>query len=61
MSSIIVDTPASKALLALNALAKGYNGRPLAHVYAGTVPEATVAKRRAANKAARAARRAGRR
>lgn len=30
------------------------------HVYAGTVDPATIAKRRKANKAARAARRAGR-
>lgn len=30
------------------------------HVYGGTVPAATIAKRRAANKAARAARKAGR-
>jgi len=30
------------------------------HIYAGTVPAATIAKRRKANKAARAARRAAR-
>lgn len=57
----ITNKPAGQLLLALNALANGYNGRPLAHVYAGTVAPATIAKRRAANKAARAARRAGRR
>jgi len=33
----------------------------LSHVYAGTVPAATVARRRAANRVARASRRANRR
>ena len=50
-------TNSSRMLLAINALAKGFNGRPALHVYGGTVPAATVTKRRAANKAARKARR----
>ncbi|HET6915123.1 MAG TPA: hypothetical protein VFH56_03445 [Acidimicrobiales bacterium] len=41
-----------RILLALNLLHK--------HIYEGTVPAATVAKRRARNKAARKARRAAR-
>ena len=61
MTDTITNKPASQLLLAINALASGFNGRNRLHVYGGTVPEATVAKRRAANKAARAARRAGRR
>lgn len=39
-------------------LALGHLGK---HLYEGTVPAATVAKRRAKNKAARAARKASRR
>jgi len=60
MTINITDSPASKLLLALNALANGFAGRGQLHIYAGTVPAATVAKRRAASKAARKARRAGR-
>ena len=55
----IVNNPASKMLLALNRAASGISGRALVHIYAGTVPAATVAKRRAANRVARKARRAG--
>jgi len=60
MTSTITNTPASRLLLAINRLANGYNGRWALGVYAGTVDPATVAKRRAASKAARKARRAGR-
>jgi hypothetical protein len=60
MTTTITNKPASQLLLAINALANGFNGRPALHVYGGTVAPATVAKRRAANKAARKARRAGR-
>lgn len=61
MTPTIFNPQAAKLLLAINTLAKGYIGRPnVLHVYAGTVPEATIAKRRAASKAARKARRAGR-
>lgn len=56
----IVNTPASKLLLAINRLAGGYAGRAALHIYGGTVSAATVAKRRAANKVARKARRASR-
>jgi len=56
----IVNTPASKLLLAINRLANGYGGRSALHVYGGTVAPATVAKRRAKNSAARKARRASR-
>lgn len=48
----MATTRTNQILLGLNARAK--------HIYAGTVPAATVAKRRAKNKAARRARRAGR-
>jgi hypothetical protein len=60
MTTTITNKPASQLLLALNALANGFGGRNGLHIYAGTVPSATVAKRRAANKAARKARRATR-
>lgn len=60
MTINIAETPAAKLLLAINRLANGYNGRSQLAVYAGTVSPATVAKRRAASKAARKARRAGR-
>lgn len=46
-------SPATKMLLALAATGK--------HVYEGTVPAAVIARRRAANKRARAARKAARR
>lgn len=46
------DSPSTKMVLALAATGK--------QVYAGTVPAAVVARRRAANKVARVARRAGR-
>lgn len=55
-----LNTTASKLLLALNVLASGYAGRSPVGIYAGTVPAATVAKRRAKNRAAKKARRAGR-
>ena len=55
-----LNTPASKMLLALNILANGYAGRGQVGVYGGTVSAATIAKRRAKNKAARKARRASR-
>lgn len=60
MTDTVTNTAASRMLLAINALANGFNGRSPLHVYSGTMPAATVAKRRAANKAARKARRAGR-
>jgi hypothetical protein len=60
MSDTITNKPASQLLIAINALASGFGGRNPLHVYSGTVPAATVAKRRAANKAARKARRASR-
>lgn len=60
MTTTITNKPASQLLLAINALANGFGGRGALHVYGGTVPAATVAKRRAANRAARKARRAGR-
>lgn len=60
MTINIAETPAAKMLLALNRAANGISGRNLLHVYAGTVSPATVAKRRARNKAARIARRANR-
>lgn len=61
MSTIdIVNTPASKMLLAINRAAAGIGGRNLLHIYAGTVTPATIAKRRAANKSAKKARRASR-
>lgn len=60
----IADTLTNKAagqmLLAINRAANGISGRNLLHVYSGTVPAATVAKRRAKNSAARKARRASR-
>ena len=56
----LTNGPASKMLLAINRAASGLSGRNLLHVYSGTVPAATIAKRRAANKAARKARRANR-
>ena len=59
MTINITSTPASKMLLAINRAANGISGRNLLHVYAGTVSPATIAKRRARNKAARKARRAG--
>lgn len=46
------DSPSTKMALALAATGK--------QVYAGTVPAAVTARRRAANKVARVARRAGR-
>lgn len=46
------SSPSTKMALALAATGK--------HVYEGTVPAAVVARRRAKNKAARKARRAGR-
>jgi hypothetical protein len=60
MSDTITNKPAAQLLVAINALARGFGGRNQLHVYAGTVPTATVAKRRAANKQARKARRASR-
>lgn len=48
----IQPSPFSRAIL------QGLQGK---HVYGGTVPAATTAKRRAANKAARASRRINRR
>lgn len=57
----ITNSPAAKMLIAINRAASGISGRNLLHIYSGTVPEAVVAKRRAANKRARVARRAGRR
>lgn len=60
MSDTITNKPAAQLLIAINALAKGFNGRSKLHVYAGTVAPATVAKRRAKNSAARKARRAAR-
>ena len=60
MSDTITNKPAAQLLVAINALARGFNGRNQLHVYAGTVPAATVAKRRTANKQARKARRASR-
>jgi hypothetical protein len=57
MTINIANSPASKLLLAINRLATGYNGRATLGVYQGTVSPATVAKRRAASKAARKARR----
>lgn len=60
MTTTITNKPASQLLLALNALANGYNGRNHLAIYAGTVPAATVAKRRAKNRAAKKARRASR-
>ncbi len=60
----VIDTITNKAagqmLLALNRAANGMSGRNLQHIYAGTVTPATIAKRRAAGKAARKARRASR-
>lgn len=47
------SSPSTKMLLALAATGK--------HIYGGTVAAATVARRRAANKRARVARKAGRR
>ena len=58
MTIDITNTPASKMLLAINRAANGIGGRNLLHVYAGTVSPATIAKRRARNKAAKVARRA---
>lgn len=55
----ITSNPASQMLLALNRAAQGISGRNLLGVYAGTVSPATIAKRRAKNRAARKARRAG--
>ena len=60
MTDTITNKAASQYLIAINALASGFNSHPKLGVYAGTVPPATVAKRRAANKAARKARRASR-
>jgi hypothetical protein len=52
--SLLTPPPAGLAILgALNRLGK--------HVYAGTVPAATVSRRRAANKAARRSRATNRR
>lgn len=56
----INNKPASQLLLAINALANGFNGRSPLHVYGGTVSPATKARRRAAAKVAKKARRAGR-
>jgi hypothetical protein len=56
----VTNSAASRMLLAINALANGFNGRPALHVYSGTVTSAVKAKRRAAGKAAKKARRAGR-
>ncbi len=56
----ITNKPASQLLLAINALANGFNSHPKLGIYAGTVTPATIAKRRAANSAARKARRASR-
>ncbi len=56
----ITNKPASQLLLAINALANGFAGRSAMHIYAGTVTPATIAKRRAAGKAARKARRGSR-
>lgn len=50
------ETPGARMIFALTRLANA--GR--LSVYQGTVPAKTIARRRAANKAARAARRAGR-
>jgi len=60
MSDTITNKPAAQLLIAINKLAGGFNSHPRLGVYAGTVPEATITKRRAANKAARIARRANR-
>jgi len=60
MSDTITNKPAAQLLIAINKLAQGFNGRSKLGVYEGTVPAATVAKRRAASKAARKARRASR-
>lgn len=60
MTTTITNKPAVQLLIALNALANGFGGRSPVGIYAGTVPAATVAKRRAKNKLARKARRAGR-
>jgi hypothetical protein len=60
MSDTITNKPASQMLIALNALASGFNGRTAIGVYQGTVAPATKAKRRAAGKVARKARRASR-
>lgn len=59
MTEVITNKPARQLLLAINALANGFNGRSKLHVYSGTVSPATIAKRRAKNRAARKARRAG--
>lgn len=56
----ITNKPAAQMLIALNRAASGISGRNLLHIYSGTVPAATIAKRRAAGKAARKARRASR-
>lgn len=56
----VINSSASRMLLAINALANGFNGRSPLHVYGGTVSPATKAKRRAAAKVAKKARRAGR-
>jgi hypothetical protein len=50
----VAPTPSRRGML----LALNYTGK---HIYAGTVPEAVKARRRAANKVARRARRAARR
>ena len=60
MSDTITNKPAAQLLIAINKLANGFGGRSPLHVYSGTVSAATVAKRRAAGKAARKARRASR-
>lgn len=60
MTINLTNKPAAQLLLALNRAASGISGRNLLHIYAGTVDPATVAKRRAAGKAARKARRVGR-
>jgi len=60
MITNITANPASQMLLALNRAAHGISGRNLLHIYSGTVSPATIAKRRAKNKAAKVARRANR-
>lgn len=53
MLNLKAVSPSGQMLLALNA-------QPGKHIYAGTVPAAEVARRRAANKRAKVARRANR-
>lgn len=60
LADTLTNKAAGQMLLALNRAANGISGRNLLHIYSGTVPAATIAKRRAANKRARVARRASR-